>query len=83
MRPLPPQPTTATRRATNVSLNAALLSEAKQLRINISQAAEAGLARAVADKRAQDWLLANTEALQSSNDFVERHGLPLARHRQF
>lgn len=33
------------RRAANVSLGEALLAEAKSLHINISQAAEAGLAR--------------------------------------
>ena len=42
----------APKRATNVSLAEPLLAEAKQLRINISQAAEAGVARAVAEKRA-------------------------------
>jgi antitoxin CcdA len=71
------------RKATNVSLDAALLAEAKALRINVSQAAEAGLSHAVAEKRAELWLTANREALESSNAYVEAHGLPLARHRQF
>ena len=73
----------STRKATNVSLGANLLAEAKALRINISQAAEAGLSQAVAAKRAELWLQANLEALESSNAHVEREGLPLARHRQF
>jgi len=73
----------ATRKATNVSLGEALLAEAKSLRINISQAAEAGVARAVAEKRAELWLEANREALESSNAYVEEHGLPLARYRSF
>ncbi|MBL6932232.1 MAG: type II toxin-antitoxin system prevent-host-death family antitoxin [Rhodospirillales bacterium] len=30
-----------------------------------------------------DWLRDNKAALESSNDYVEKHGLPLARHRQF
>jgi antitoxin CcdA len=72
-----------TRKATNVSLGATLLAEAKALRINVSQAAEAGLSQAVAAKRAELWLQANLEALESSNAHVERNGLPLARHRQF
>jgi antitoxin CcdA len=71
------------RKATNVSLAAALLAEAKSLSINVSQAAEAGLARAVAEKRAELWLTANREALESSNAFVEKNGLPLAHHRTF
>jgi antitoxin CcdA len=41
------------RKAANVSLSEALLSEAKSLHINISQAAETGLALAVANKRAE------------------------------
>lgn len=45
----------AARKATNVSLAEPLLAEAKQLRINISQAAEAGVAKAVAERRAELW----------------------------
>lgn len=29
------------------------------------------------------WLFDNLEALQSSNEFVEKFGLPLARYRMF
>lgn len=71
------------RKAANVSLNEALLAEAKALQINISQAAEAGLAHAVAAKRAERWLADNREAVESSNAFVEEHGLPLTRYRGF
>ncbi len=71
------------RRATNVSLNEALLAEAKSLRINISKAAEAGLASAVAEQRARLWRETNQAALESSNAFVEQHGLPLAKYRSF
>jgi antitoxin CcdA len=71
------------RKATNVSLGETLLNEAKSLRINISQAAEAGLARAVAERRAELWLEANREALESSNAYVEQNGLPLAAYRSF
>lgn len=74
---------TATKKATNVSLAEPLLAEAKKLRINISQAAEAGLARAVAEKRAELWLKENRAAIESSNAYVEKHGLPLEKHRMF
>lgn len=66
-----------------MSLNAVLLAEAKSLSINISQAAELVLARAVTEKRAEMWLTGNREALDSSNAFLERNSLPLARYRQF
>ena len=43
---------------------------------------EAGLGPAVAEKRAELWRAENLEALQSSNDYVERNGLPLAKYGQ-
>jgi len=73
----------AARKPTNVTLDEALLVEAKALRINISQAAEAGLARAVAERRATQWLEENRRALDSSNAYVEQYGLPLAQFRNF
>ena len=75
--------TEAPKKATNVSISEALLADAKELQINVSRAAEAGLDRAIAEKRAEIWLEENLEALQSSNDYVERNGLPLAKYRQF
>lgn len=73
----------AAKKATNVSLAEPLLTEAKELRINISQAAEAGLAKAVAEKRAELWVQENREAFESSNAYVEKHGLPLGKYRMF
>ncbi len=66
-----------------MSISEDLLADAKKLQVNVSRAAEAGLARAIAEKRAEIWLQENEEALRSSNEYVERKGLPLARYRQF
>lgn len=71
------------RKATNVSLPENLIGEAKSLNINISQACEQGLRSAVAKTRAERWIEENWDAIQSSNAYVEKHGLPLARFRQF
>lgn len=71
------------RRATNVTVDTALLATAKALKINVSQASEEGLARAVAQRQAQHWLEANQVALESSNAYVDQQGLPLARFRHF
>lgn len=71
------------RKSTNVTLTVALVEEAKALGVNVSQAAEVGVADAVARKRAAVWLAENREALESSNAFVETHGLPLAQYRNF
>ncbi|MCB1944320.1 MAG: type II toxin-antitoxin system CcdA family antitoxin [Thauera sp.] len=73
----------APKRATNISLAESLLAEAKQLRINISQAAEAGVARAVAEKRAELWVAENQKAFECWNAYVEKNGLPLGQYRSF
>ncbi|PLC53664.1 post-segregation antitoxin CcdA [Pollutimonas nitritireducens] len=71
------------KRATNVSLPKDLLSEAKALQINISQAAEAGVVQATACTRSERWLAENQEAIESSNAFVGKYGLPLTKYRMF
>jgi antitoxin CcdA len=71
------------KRPTNVSLNVALLNEAKSLGINVSRACEHGLAEQIAKERGKRWLKENREAIDAYNDYVERNGVPLARFRQF
>jgi antitoxin CcdA len=73
----------SSRKPTNLSLDSALLKEAKALGINISRSAEAGIAEAVKLHKQEKWLKENARALASSNSYVEANGLPLARHRQF
>ena len=75
--------TKSNRKPTNLSLDSALLNEAKALGINISRSAEAGIAEAVKLHKQEKWLKENAGALASSNAYVEANGLPLARHRQF
>lgn len=71
------------RKATNITLDAGLLEQARGLKINISQASEEGVSRAVAAKQAAMWLQENQAALDSSNAYVEQNGLPLDKHRKF
>lgn len=80
-----PAATTAksVRKPTNLSLDSALLREAKALGINVSRSAEGGIAEAVKLHKQQKWLKENAAALASSNEYVESHGLPMAHHRQF
>jgi antitoxin CcdA len=73
----------ALRRATNVSLSADIVAEARELDINLSQACERGLVETIAETRAARWLEENREALESSNRWVEANGLPLAKYRLF
>lgn len=71
------------KKRTNLSLNSALLEEAKTLGINLSKSAESGIAEAVRKHKKNMWLKENKHAIESSNKFVEEHGLPLDKHRKF
>ena len=68
---------------TNVSLDAALVAEAKELGVSISQASNRGLEQAVKKARGERWLEENKAALDAYNDYVAEHGLPLAKYRLF
>ena len=71
------------KRAANLSVDAALLDEAKSLDLNLSATFETSLREAVRQAKAAKWLEQNKAALESSNAWVETHGLPLAKYRQF
>ena len=71
------------KRATNLTIDPVLLDEARSLNINLSATFEASLRDAVRKKKAAKWLEENRAAIQSSNEWVEQHGLPLERYRQF
>lgn len=75
-----PQPL---RRPANLSLDSNLVSQARDLNINLSRAAEDGIERAVRSERERLWRIENAEAIEASNKYVEEHGLPLAKYRQF
>lgn len=78
-----PQEACLNKRATNLSIDHALLDEARSLGINLSATFEASLRDAVRTRKAAQWLEENRAALQSSNEWVEKHGLPLEKYRQF
>ncbi|OIQ88031.1 post-segregation antitoxin CcdA [mine drainage metagenome] len=71
------------RQRTNVTLPESLLQEARQLKINLSQACERGLAAEVSEAKAQRWQQENQAAIDDWNAYVEEHGVPLAEYRQF
>jgi antitoxin CcdA len=47
------------------------------------QTAERGLRAEINKSRAEQWWQNNHEALTSSNEYVEQHGLPLADYRRY
>jgi len=71
------------RKAANLSLDGELVSQARELNLNVSKAAEDGLRRAIKSERERLWLIENAEAIAEENAYVEKHGLPFAKYRQF
>ena len=71
------------RRPTNLSLDASLVEQARELGINVSRACEDGLSDVVRAERRRRWIEENREAMEAANDWVARNGLPLERYRQF
>ena len=73
----------AIRQPANLSIDSKLLKEAKGLDVNVSRAAEAGIAEAVATEKTRLWKLENRATIEAWNEYVEKHGIPLEEHRQF
>jgi len=71
------------RKSVNLSIDAELIAEAKALNINVSRAADEGISEAVRKEKERRWKIENREAIDSSNRWVEEHGLPLAKYRKF
>ena len=71
------------KKATNVSLSADLVEEAKRLGINVSEACQGGLAAEVKKLREAAWQEENRAAIESWNAYTREHGLPLAKYRLF
>lgn len=71
------------KKATNITLSADVLSDAKALGINISQACDQFLRGVVKQEQARRWQLDNAEFIVAYNEGVERDGLPLDAWRSF
>jgi antitoxin CcdA len=69
------------RRPANLSLDEELIREARSMQINLSRAAEDGIARAVAAEKARRWADENADVIRSTNDYIKKHGLPLQHYR--
>ena len=67
--------TAAPKKATNLSINADLLRQAKELNINLSQTLEQHLAERVREVRRQQWLAENKGAIAEYNQRVESQGV--------
>ncbi len=73
----------AAKKATNITLSADVLSDAKALGINISQACDQFLRGMVKREQERRWQADNAEFIAAYNEGVEREGLPLEAWRSF
>jgi antitoxin CcdA len=71
------------KKAANLSIDEKVIAEARAYDINISRAAEEGIARAVKAEKERRWKEENAEAIASWNQYVAENGLPLAQYRRF
>jgi antitoxin CcdA len=75
--------TTARKIATNVSIRADVVREAKALGMNLSAVCEAAVVEAVRRGRQQAWLEENRDAIESYNALAARDGVLSDRWRKF
>lgn len=67
--------TQAPKRAANLSINADLLSKAKEFDINLSATLEQALIDALRKKLRDQWVAENQEAVDAYNEHVDKHGV--------
>jgi antitoxin CcdA len=63
------------KKATNVTLDSALLAEARALGINLSRTLEERLEELVKAERIKRWQEENRAAIESMNRFIEKYGI--------
>jgi antitoxin CcdA len=71
------------KRPTNLSIDAELLRQARELDINLSATVEAALQELIRRRRREDWLAENAEAVTAYNQHIEEHGAFSDRLRSF
>jgi antitoxin CcdA len=81
----------AGRKIITLSLDADLVEEARNRNINAALVAERALAQKINEQRSETeraelkrrFQEENAEAFAAANAYVEKHGIPLAKYRQF
>jgi antitoxin CcdA len=63
------------KKATNLSIRSDLLEQARSLDINLSAEFEKHLAEVIRQRRGEQWLRDNREAIEAYNRHIERDGL--------
>lgn len=71
------------KKSVNLSIDAELLAEAKQARINMSEALERTLVNELKHDRWEKWRRENRAAIEAHNEFIRKHGLLSDDWRKF
>jgi antitoxin CcdA len=73
----------AEKKPANLSINADLLRQARELKINLSATLEARLEEIVRAERRRRWKEENREAIEAYNAYIEKHGGIFDKYRTF
>jgi antitoxin CcdA len=65
----------APKKPTNLTINSDLLSQAKDMKINLSATLENALAEALKSKKAEQWKEENKESIFAYNEMIEANGV--------
>ena len=71
------------RKAVNVSLDTGVVEAAREMGLNLSQVCEAALREASKREEQKRFREENQAAFDYWNKWIEQHGLPLEKYRQF
>ena len=71
------------KRQVTVTIREDLLREAKEHGLNVSHAAEEGIAARTKEAREEKWREENRAGIEGWNDYVRENGLPLEKYRTF
>lgn len=66
---------TPIKKPTNLSIRSDLLEDARALDINLSAELEKHLTEVIRQRRAEQWLKDNREAIEAYNRYVEKNGV--------
>lgn len=66
------------KKSTNISLDAALVEEARMFNINLSATLNSALEEVVKAQRQARWRQENKSAITAMNQFTEEHAIPLS-----
>ena len=71
------------RKPVNMSLDTGIVATAREVGLNLSQISETAIREATKREMERRWKDEHRAAMEASNDWLEKHGLPYAELRVF